>query len=428
MNKPIRFFLGLCATALSLRAAEEPPLEWIDADTGHRVVRLSREPNTLSLYFHQNAFTPDGRKMVVLAPGGLALIDLATREIQIVAPGVKYRAQSSSGLEVGRKSGRIFYVREGAVWAVDPVTRAIQRVVGLPTGGTLADINANETLLVGTITDGAAQPGVAVGWPAPGTQMKGPDGRELTFAEQRETLINERLEKHLPMTMFTVDLRTGERKDVMHTTDWLGHVQFSPVDPALIMFCHEGNWHKVDRIWTVRTDGTALTKIHARTMNLEIAGHEFFGQDGRHIWYDLQTPRGEDFWLAGCELSTGRRTRYHLERNEWSVHYNVSSDGTLFAGDGGDADMVAHAADGKWLRLFRPQAMADVAGIAAPGDESLIHPGVLQSERLVNMSRHDYRLEPNVHFTPDMKWIIFRSNMQGAIHVYAVEIARSPSP
>jgi hypothetical protein len=33
-------------------------------------------------------------------------------------------------------------------------------------------------------------------------------------------------------------------------------------------------------------------------------------------------------------------------------------------------------------------------------------------------------LEPNLHFTPDMKWIIFRSNLHGAIHVYAVEIAR----
>jgi oligogalacturonide lyase len=38
-------------------------------------------------------------------------------------------------------------------------------------------------------------------------------------------------------------------------TDWLNHVQFSPTDPTLMMFCHEGPWHKVDRIWTIRTDG-----------------------------------------------------------------------------------------------------------------------------------------------------------------------------
>jgi oligogalacturonide lyase len=43
------------------------------------------------------------------------------------------------------------------------------------------------------------------------------------------------------------------------------------------------------------------------------------------------------------------------------------------------------------------------------------------------MAKHDYRLEPNVTFSPDMKWIIFRSNMFGPtqVHVFAVEIARA---
>ena len=43
----------------------EPPREWIDPDTGHRVVRLSDEPGSQSLYFHQNAYT--GTKWI--APG-----------------------------------------------------------------------------------------------------------------------------------------------------------------------------------------------------------------------------------------------------------------------------------------------------------------------------------------------------------------------
>jgi len=29
---------------------------------------------------------------------------------------------------------------------------------------------------------------------------------------------------------------------------------------------------------------------------MEIEGHEFFGADGRTVWYDLQTPRSEVFW------------------------------------------------------------------------------------------------------------------------------------
>jgi oligogalacturonide lyase len=46
------------------------------------------------------------------------------------------------------------------------------------------------------------------------------------------------------------------------------------------------------------------------------------------------------------------------------------------------------------------------------------------SERLVNMKDDDYRLEPNVNFTPDGKWLVFRSNMHGTIHTYAVHLMK----
>jgi len=114
-----------------------------------------------------------------------------------------------------------------------------------------------------------------------------------------------------------------------------------------------------------------------------------------------------------------------VERNEWSVHYNVSRDGKLFSGDGGDSEMVAHAPDGKWLYLFREQAIPDVADIHANNAGRLITPATLVPERLVNMAKHDYRLEPNMTFTPDGKWAIFRSNMDGASEVYAVELAKA---
>ena len=187
------------------------------------------------------------------------------------------------------------------------------------------------------------------------------------------------------------------------------------------MFCHEGPWHKVDRIWTIRTDGTELTKIQPRTMVMEIAGHEFWSADGKTIWYDLQTPRGEDFWVAGYNVTNSQRICYHLQRNEWSVHFNMSPDGSLFCGDGGDQQMVAHAPNGKWLYLFHPQMVLDRSGTNVD-ETALIRPGVFKAERLVNMAKHNYALEPNAMFTPDMKWIIFRSNMSGVRQVYAVEV------
>jgi oligogalacturonide lyase len=221
--------------------------------------------------------------------------------------------------------------------------------------------------------------------------------------------------------MYTMNVATGEVKVVHRATDWLNHLLFSPTDPTLIMYCHEGPWHKVDRIWTIRADGTEKTKIHTRTMAMEIFGHEFWSRDGRTIWYDLQTPRGEDFWLATYDVKNGSRRRYHLERNEWSIHFNVTNDEQFLAGDGGDPGQVAKAPDGRWIYLFRPELLEN-RGV---DDPSFLKPGVLRAEKLVNMSKHQYRLEPNVSFTPDKKWVVFRSNMFGPTYVFAVEVAKA---
>ena len=80
-----------------------------------------------------------------------------------------------------------------------------------------------------------------------------------------------------------------------------------------------------------------------------------------------------------------------------------------------------HASDGEWIYLFHP-ALLKVTGIAS---KDLIHPGVLHAEKLVNMSKHQYSLEPNVRFTPDQKWVIFRSNMFGPTYVFAAEVAKA---
>lgn len=458
MTLPARCAVALFFLACALRAADaplpaptppppEPPLEWVDPDTGHRIVRLSREAGTASLYFHQNAYSPDGKKLVVTTPHGISTIDLATRAIDSVVEG------RVSVIVVGRKSGDVYYTKregeESFVYATNLATKATRQIVKLPRGG-VSSLNADETLLLGSYGEGPdlrnfGGPPPTAGAPSMGNTSAGqpagggerptfqgnyeanrPDGTPMTFAEAKEFRIHEQLARiHAgqPRTLFTISTATGEVKIVLQEKEWINHLQFSPTDPGLIMFCHEGPWHEVDRLWTIRTDGTGLTKLHTRTMNMEIAGHEFFSGDGQTIWYDLQTPRGEDFWVAGYALATAKRTWWHLQRDEWSVHFNVSRDGSLFAGDGGDDEMVAHAKNGKWIYLFRATAVPDVAGIKNPNDEKLITAGSFKAERLVNMAKHNYRLEPNVTFTPDQKWIIFRSNMFGPTHVFAVELA-----
>lgn len=408
-----KFFLPLSLASLATFAAEEPPLEWIEPATGHKVVRLSREPGTASLYFHQNAYTANGQKLIVTTPGGISAIDLKTRVIQPVVSG------RVNVLVTGRKTGTIYFVRDAAVHAADPDTKVSREVAKIPfgaRGGNIA-VNADETLLIGLAAD-------PEGKPAP---------REVPQSSQGDRLAR-RWSAGTPMVLYTVDLKSGEVKRLHTSNDWLNHLQLSPTDPNQIMLCHEGPWHFVDRVWLIRTDGTDLTSVHPRTMDMEIAGHEFFSADGKTVWYDLQTPRSQVFWLAGYEIATGQRTWYHLERQEWSVHFNSSPDGKLFAGDGGGPNSVANRdhqsrpldppGNGQWIYLFRPEFLR-MTGLPAQSTKQ-IRTGVLKSERLVDLAKHNYSLEPNVTFTPDGKSIVFRSNMHGPTHVYAVEIEKSP--
>ena len=400
------FTLPLCAADVP---AADVPKEWVDKDTGHRVVRLTDEPNSASLYFNEDAYTPDKRGMIYTTPDGISLLDLQTMKSKSVVHG-RVRV-----IVAGAKTPSVFYINQSdhAIYSSDVYSGEAHKLASLPNhrGIGIASVNADETLAAGTYLEGDPDQ-------TPSTDQQ--QNHPLDQPRNKGEMMEQRLAAHLPLVLFTINLKTGEMKTLLHSTDWINHLLFSPADPHLLMYCHEGPWHKVDRIWTIRTDGTQNQLIHRRTMAMEIAGHEFWSWDGKVIWYDLQTPKGEDFWLAGFNVETGERVRYHMTRDEWSIHFNVTPDHSLFCGDGGDPGQVAHARDGEWIYLFRPEL--DKRAIGATTD--LIHPGVLHSERLVNMSQHKYHLEPNVRFSPDQKWVIFRSNMLGPTYVFGVEVNR----
>jgi oligogalacturonide lyase len=392
---------GAPASRPATKPAAVPPApdEWLDPATGHRVTRLSRLPGTSTgLYFHQNVFTADGHKMVFLntPPGGrsrLCAFDFKTRQVEVVTE-APAGGGGFGGLVVGGKGREAFYRAGQVIYATHLDTKQTRKLGELPAGwarGAGFAINADETLLAGSFAEGRAD--VPPGTPK-GAMM------ERVFAAR------------LPNSLYTFRIDNGESK-VLHKIDtWLGHVQFSPTDPGLLMFCHEGPWHKLDRIWTIRVDGTAAAApklMHERGQPMEIAGHEFWDRSGEAVWFDLQTPKGEKFFLASNDLEGKPRARYELTRDQWSIHFAQSHDHAHFAGDGGDPKQVARAPDGKWIWLFTPRADAKA----------------LDAERLCTMADHNYSLEPNVRFSPDDRWVIFHANLHGSSQVYAVEVARA---
>lgn len=403
--------LALVAVYANLAVAQQKqttgpgmPNTWIDADTHHKIIRLTNnDRSNLSFYFHNNPFA--GNKMVYYStektrdPAAkqetynsnakdrqLYLLDLKTLQSERLTN----HSAPITGEIVSPQRNEAFYQVKDSVFAVDLSTRKSRLVYVFPDDfkAGITTINADGTLLAGAKTSDTEK-------------------EILKQNPAKSSYFNLIYEAKLPRTLFTIDTKNGALNKIFTDSAWLNHIQFSPTDPSLLMFCHEGPWHKVDRIWTIDVNSKDVKLIHKRTMPMEIAGHEWFSKDGRYIWFDLQQPRGATFFVAGTELATGKTTKYELQRNEWSVHYTSAANNKVFAGDGGDPGSVAKAPDGKWIYYFRPEGNR------------------LQSEKLVNMKHHQYRLEPNVHFSPDQQWIIFRANFEGTENIYAVEIKSS---
>ncbi len=438
MHRLFRFVLSTLAVSTMiapLALAENLPTSWVDKDTGHRVIRLTNEPGSSGFYFNVNAYTPDGKQMVYNARDGIHVMDLATRKTRLLVPNPPRSADADSpsafrsgvhAIVVGKKTPTVFFskfdaaTKTSTVYSADVYTGAVKKLATLPPRASVVTVNADETLAAGTYIEGTAGEDY-------GARRVTPPGVKPGFLVQPQNkgqMMEERLAARLPLVLFTINLQTGKMTTLLHSTDWVNHLLFSPTDPTLLMYCHEGPWQKVDRIWMIHTDGTHNTLIHKRTMAMEIAGHEFWGLDGKTIWYDWQYPKGEDFFLAGYNLDTHKRTAFHMQRDEWSIHFNLTPELDLFTGDGGDPGQVAKARDGEWIELFHPE-MLKVTGINEP---DFWQPGVFHSEHLVNMSHHNYRLEPNVRFSPDKKLVIFTSNMFGESYVFGVEVAKAAHP
>ena len=61
--------IAVLAAGWSVHALQEPPpRDWIDPATGHRVVRLTDDAGGSTLYFHDNAFSPEGDRLMFNTP------------------------------------------------------------------------------------------------------------------------------------------------------------------------------------------------------------------------------------------------------------------------------------------------------------------------------------------------------------------------
>jgi len=379
-------------------AASPFPADFQDPDTGAHILRLSKDLSTPAgvIYFTQDCITPDSRYALVRyldnaaghTAGYMYRYDFKTGDL------VKLTDKVNRNQVMVPKSGNLYYTADDdrAIYVTNIFTLQTRKVADMPaailcSGG--LTVNADETLVVGTGTLAADKEKEA---PLQGAPNHG-NNMDIVF------------NRHDTNLLIDADIKTGKFSELFRINTWLGHVQFSPVDPDLLMFCHEGPWQKVDRIWTLRISNPVPKLVLKRTEVNEIAGHEFWSSDGSAIWYDhnfRNTPTKH--YLEGTNLTTGAVTRYPIKAPFGSIHYTQSPDGKYFVCDGGT--VKGH-----------PEKQAMYALVPDNGQ--------LKPVKLCNMAHNDYvAAEPNPHLTPDKHWDLFTATFSGIPQAYAVEMPK----
>jgi len=351
--------------------------DFVDEQTGHRVRILARG-SASGLYFHQNCFTAEGDKLVYRGPtpeGGQSFVlDFASGESRQLT----HEPGGMHSEVLGARTRTLFYRAGSSIKSVHVDTGEARTVCELP--GNLSSypltLSADERTLASGYVEG---------------------GEEIAKLPRGEMFVR-MFEAKLRNVIYTIGVEAGRYEEVYEEPAWLGHFQFSPTDPNTLMFCHEGPWERLARIWLLDLSKRESRLVFRRRREGEIAGHEFWHPDGTRVWFDLRHRGDGELALANVELATGALTAYPLKPEEWCYHYNIEPRGAWLCGDGGP--------DGPWIYRFDPEP-----------------DGAARVTKLCSMAGHDYaRWEPNVHVTPDGQWGVFTTNMSGGTEVRAVSV------
>lgn len=202
--------------------------------------------------------------------------------------------------------------------------------------------------------------------------------------------------------------------DIYQDTHQLGHFQFSPDDPTLGMFCHEGPWNLVkQRMWFLDFI-SRQSRPCFRQDEHDAIGHEFWTQDGL-IFFDNRGP-GHDGTITshrtqavvtdvpvnhnvmtpfvGLIDRTGTLVR-KIDMPFYCNHYHANPDNTVLVGD--DVD--------------------DLVLIDISGDEARL-------EKLCSHGTSWHTQSSHCH--PTWSWdgrrILYASDKGGRVQIYLIEL------
>ena len=269
------------AVAQGPRAGSNWPDEretYDDPHTGARVTRLTSYPNAddYHLYFTEDGWYDDGRRLLFRSDrtGSRQLfsIDLESGLITQVTDFDDFQGQTAIDHEA---SDAYFWVDKKLVRFDLERLRATDVLYEVPEGydeGSM-DVNADGSVVYASIVEDVGLPG---------------DGSKM------DEMMRSR--PHVQILAVPTD-GAGDPELIYEEERWISsHVNASPTDPDIFMFCQEGYWDRVEhRIWVADASTGEVWKVREVPEDAGI-GHEYWMADGERIGYhgSMRDPQGRE--------------------------------------------------------------------------------------------------------------------------------------
>jgi oligogalacturonide lyase len=371
--------------------------EWTDELTGRTVRQLTDFPEGAMIsYFRFPRRLPNGKILAQRWDERRALIALD------VENGVTQTFEDVRGraLNLREADGRLWFLKRNdpTVWAIDLPNGTPQAVGELPEEwprmGSVVTCDGKTVISTRVEVDRSKE------YPLP-TTLDPQIFWQWTSRPRSGALM-------------AYDLETGKERTLLETTGVAPiHHDVSPDDPGQVKFAHDDFDAFCQRIWSVRTDGTGLTKIRPQERG-ELVTHEFWWPGGQNIAYKYQDRRNDATihdlpWAEYSPIPTqiglsnlaGEQWYLSDPINHYHTHINVSPQGDRLSGEGTDGHNFVYAA------AFSPESTKI---------EFLPHASI-------NTNYTPFKGQ-NVQasFSHDGEWIIFNNEIEGTTQVCAVKV------
>ena len=389
--------------------------EYKDPTTGIKVLRLTDNKAFYDRpYFTSSQFSKDGRYTLFVsdftgtskiknpnAPaigkigfGELFLLDLFSGKALQITEGEAIKMGHGAHALISPQGDKAYYYSNEWVQEINLTTLENRNLIRIPISynfHSLSITNDGRYLAFSVVEE---VPLLTESFHNPYSEFA-PGARERFFKEPSSLVIRYDIEKNIAETVW------GGHHRITHTS-------LMPNDGDRMIFCHDGPWHLVQRMWSINVPSDDIKPLFPQQYNLEGVVHEFFTPSGRiGAQYSFRYKCNMPFFQFAdlyIDFDGSNQERYYYPYSR-PGHISISHDESLAVGD--------TAA----IHEDTPNSEHYVSLIHYDKYKHRAYPAILCEH---NSSGKKYA---HVHpvFTPDGTHIIYSSDAEGMLNIYMVE-------